>query len=284
MATTAATGAALDRLAALPGVSQAVERAREACTALRWHPAMRSHADQARAEATVRAAACSAALDGARLPLRLVRDSVVGRAHLPQDPTGSAVHAVVRAYLHAARLGTSWRRTPHQVLAGLHVAAAAGLLPDEALGRPRATGEPSLERAPSGTPSDDSVGGDVGERLAAVADLLAAPATAPVLLVAALAHAEIVVVRPFVAGNPTVARALARAVAVGGGLDPTGVAVWEAGWLSAGPGYPAALEAYATGGADGVGAWLVAAAEALVAGAAEGTAVCDAVLAGRLPQ
>jgi len=67
------------------------------------------------------------------------------------------------------------------------------------------------------------------------------------------------------------------------GLDPTGVVVWEAALLAAGPRYPLTLAQYAEGGADGVAAWLLLFAEAVVQGAGEGTAVCDAVLAGRLP-
>ena len=46
---------------------------------------------------------------------------------------------------------------------------------------------------------------------------------------AALTHAEIVTARPFTRGNGVVARALERAVVQAGGLDPTGVAVTEAG-------------------------------------------------------
>ena len=62
--------------------------------------------------------------------------------------------------------------------------------------------------------------------LAAV--LLAMPRL-PVVVAAAVVHAELATVRPFVRGNAVVARALDRAVVQAGGLDPTGVAVTEAG-------------------------------------------------------
>jgi hypothetical protein len=90
-------------------------------------------------------------------------------------------------------------------------------------------------------------------------------------------------VRPFVVGNGVVARALFRAIVVGRGLDPTGVAVPEAACAARGlPAYAAALNAYVTGTPDGLAQWLRYCAEAVQAGAAEGASVADAVLAGRL--
>ena len=85
------------------------------------------------------------------------------------------------------------------------------------------------------------------------------------------------------AGNGVVARALAHALVVGRGLDPMGVAVPEAAHLTDAGGYSAAAQAFATGTAEGVRTWLRHCAWAVVAGAGEGTAVADAVMAGRLP-
>ena len=123
----------------------------------------------------------------------------------------------------------------------------------------------------------------VPARLAGVADLLRTAGSLPVPVVAALAHAEIAVTRPFVRGNGLVARALERTVVAGAGLDPTGVAVPEAGYLAAGgTAYLGALAAYASGTPAGVALWLRHAGAALVTGAQEGERICDAVLAGRL--
>jgi hypothetical protein len=273
-----AMSAALDRLTALPGVDEAVAAARDACTELRWHPALRKRSAEARAEATIRAARCSAALDGARYPFDLIRDAARGAATLPDDPSGQVARGALRAVTEAGQLESAVSRTPSQVLARLHVAAAAGVVADDALGRPRIAGE---------VPGD---GGDVpapdgpalATRLASLAELLAAPPGAPALVVAAVAHGEVAASRPFVAANGVVARALARAVVVGRGLDPMGVVVWEAAHLDAGPRYGTALAAYASGTPDGIAHWLKHCAQAVVDGAAEGRAVCDAVLAGRL--
>jgi len=272
---------ALHRLHRLPGVAEGVGEAREACDRLRRHPAMRRRADEVRAEATVRAAHASAALDGARVDVDVVRAAFAGSpaadpesATSPpgRDAVGSSVRGAVRALAEAQRLGSGWASgapvVPMQALARLHLAAAAELVGEDVLGRPR-------REAP---------GDAVEARLESLASLLRAPADVPALLVAAIAHAEVVGASPFVAGNGVVARALARAVVIGRGLDPTGAAVWEAGLLAAGPQASAALAGYAGGKPAGVAAWLRCWAGAVVAGAAEGRSVADAVLAGRVTQ
>jgi hypothetical protein len=273
----------LHPLAALPGVADAVAEARQACEQLRWHPALRRRAAECRTEAGVRAARCSAALDGGRLPVELVRDAVRGARELPADPAGVVVRGAVRAHAEAERLtadggrlltGAFW-----QGLARLHVAAAAGLADAADLGRPRLAGEPP--RDVPGTPAPD--GAELHARLAALAGLVSAPGPAPVLVLAAVVHGELLAMRPFVTANGVVARAVFRALVVGRGLDPMGVAVPEAAQLSDAAGYAQAAAAYATGSADGVAGWVRHCAWAVVAGAGEGATVADAVLAGRLP-
>lgn len=271
----------LAQLAELDGVPQAVESARAACDTLRWHQALRNKGEQARAESSVRAVRCSAALDGARLPLELVRDAARGAGTLPDDGAGRVVRGALRAMSTTdTLLRGSWRQAPLQALASLHVAAAAGLVPDDELGRPRREGErpgdlPGLGPACAGR--------ELAARLDSVAHLIAGGSAAPALVVAAVVHAEVLTLRPFAAGNGVVARAMARLVVVGSGLDPTGVAVPEAAHLAEANGYAACAGGYLKGGPPGVLAWIEHCSRALVDGAAEGGAVCDAVHAGRLP-
>lgn len=257
---------ALLELVELPEVADGVDRAREACARLRWHPALRRRAEEVRAECTVRAAYASARLDGARREAADIRACFLGEDRLGTGPDADTARGAVRAVAEADRMARDWQagRPPAvpRMLSRLHVAAAAGLLPADALGRP-----------------DPAAAG----LLRGVAALLAAPSDAPALLVAALAHAELATGAPFAAGNGVVARAVARAAAVGRGLDPMAVAVWEHGLAQAGAPAVAALEGYASGRPEAVAAWLVTWSSAIVAGAAEGSAVADAVLAGRLP-
>ena len=273
---------ALHQLAALPGVPEAVDAARQACTELRWHQALRRRTAEARAETTARAARASAALDGAELPVDVVRDVLRGARPAPQDAVGRVVAGAVRATVEAHALGDVVRTAPLQALARLHTAAAADLVAADALGRPRQAGEVPQD-LPGPGPAPE--GQELADRLDALAGLLRAPGDVPALVVAALVHAEVMAVRPFVAGSGLVARALFRAVVVDRGLDPTGVSVPEAACLARGlPAYAAALNAYVSGTPEGVADWLVYTAEVVALGATEGRAVADAVLAGRLPR
>ena len=264
----------------LPGIPEAIDAAREACTQLRWHPALRRRTEEARAEATIRAARCSAALEGARFPVGLVRDVARGAGQFPDDAAGHLALGAVRVLSQAKALSSRLSRSPAQVLAGLHTAAAARLLPPEALGRPRTASEHPSDGI--GEPLDAPFGPSLTTRMSGIMDLLAAPSSAPALLVAALVHAEVLSARPFCAGNGLVARALARAVIIDRGLDPIGVVVWEAAHLDAGPAYGRSLIAYASGRPDGLVQWVRHCSGAIVSGASEGQAICDAILAGRL--
>ena len=273
---------AVTALAALPGVADKVDAAREACTRLRWHNALRRRIPEAAAESRVRGARASGELDGARLSLEIVRDLMRGAVtwHDDPDPVEQVMRGVIAATAETERLGPVVLNAPMQALARLHTAAAAGLVPDDELGRPRLEGEDCREFVEIG---DAPPAAEARERLARVVAVLANAAALPVPVVAALAHAEIVTARPFTRGNGVVARALERAVIQAGGLDPTGVAVPEVGHgTGGGPAYLGGLTAYARGDAPGVGLWLTHCCDAIVAGAEEGERIADAVLAGRL--
>ncbi|HSP60117.1 MAG TPA: Fic family protein [Ornithinimicrobium sp.] len=281
---------ALHQLADLPGVREGVDEAREACTRLRWHQALRRRIPEAAAESRVRGSTASAMLEGAEpagstLSARVVRDLVRGGLDLQEradDPVWRVLLGAVRATAATEHVGAAQLRAPAQVLAALHAAATGDLLPMSQVGRPRSVGEECLEWTELGPPPGPD---EVHERLADVHAVIASVVDggAPTLLAAAVAHAEIVTVRPFVTGNGVVARALERTMLHVGGLDPTGVAVPEVGHADrAGTDYRGALAAYATGGSDGVRLWLLHSAEGVRRAAAEGARIADAVLAGRL--
>lgn len=283
---------ALVALAALPGVQDAVDAARTACTQLRWHQALRRRIPEAAAESRVRGATASAMLEGAEPAgsegsLALVRDLMRGAlpwSDRPQDPVWSVLAGVVRATAATEPMGAAQLASPAQLLATLHTAATAGVLPEPQVGRPRTAGEPAEGEGTFGAAPQAS---ESAARLVLVHDLLGAVpgSRAPALVLAAVVHAELAVARPFVAGNGVVARAVERVVLRVGGLDPTGVAVPEVGHADkAGTDYRGALAAYASGERDGVRLWLLHCAQAVQRAAAEGTRIADAVLAGRLDQ
>lgn len=279
----------IDQLAALadlPDVRSRSDAAREACTRLRFHEALRRRIPEASAESRVRGAHASAGLDGAQLPVDTIRELMSGARPWPDDPDPAVqvVRGAVAATAESERVVSLVRSAPLQALARLHVAAMGHLLPPEQVGRPRIAGETSDELVDLGPAPDASL---VASRLAHLSEVVVAGAAAanriPAAVVAGLVHAEIAHVRPFVRGNGLVARAMERALVQALGLDPTGVAVPEAGHVAnGGPAYLGALAAYGQGSAAGVGLWLTQCADALVAGAVEGERICDAVRAGRL--
>jgi Fic family protein len=245
----------------LPGVAEAVAEARAAVDALRGHRVLRRYGEKVSAESALRGARASAALEGADLPLDVVRRTVQAGGRLPE-----AEDALVRGALRvAAAVGPmqdTWRRAPLQVLARLHTLAASGLAGSESLGRPRP--DPA-----------------VSARLTALGSLLTSPTDAPALVVAAVVHGELLSIGAFEQANGVVARATGRLVLVTRGLDPTAVSVPEVGHVELGAeAYARAAEGYATGGTDGVAGWVIHVARACMLGAREGVAVCEAIQRG----
>ncbi|MDQ6716612.1 MAG: Fic family protein, partial [Actinomycetota bacterium] len=207
----AALTARLALLTALPGVAEGAEAAREACTRLRFDEALRRRIPEAAAESRIRGAQASAALEGADVPLDRVRDHVRGALAWPDppDPVDSVLRGVVQATAETEHVTALVLRAPLQALARLHVAAMAGLLPSDQVGRPRQEGETSQELVDLGPAPSPA---EVAARLAEVAAMLTAAVDAPAVVVAGVVHAEIATIRPFVRGNGAVARAMERCI------------------------------------------------------------------------
>lgn len=275
--------AALAHLAELPEVAAASEEAREACTRLRWHEGLRRRTPEAAAESRVRGAWASAELDGARSSAAIVRDLMRGaRERSPQpDPAERVIHGAIGATAETEHVQALVRSAPRQALARLHTAAAAELVTDlDQLGRPRREDEDCGELTDLGPAPR---GAELRERLDGIVELMQGAGEAPALVVAAVVHAEIATVRPFVVGNGLVARAVERSLLSATGLDPTGVAVPEAGHGDeGGPAYLGSLTGYSVGGRDGVLLWLRHCGAAVVAGAAEGERIATSVRTGRI--
>lgn len=235
-------------LTGLPGVAAAVTGARDALVAVHNHPFNLRGWPSTAAEAGLRAARASAALEGA----------AIGSGDAVDDPT---LAGAVRVAEESGRLLGVWRTSPLQALARLHVLAAADLLPgdryDAELGRPR---------------PDEGV----AARLGLLADLVTGGTSVPAPVLVAVVHGELLALAPFPAGNGVVARAAARLTAVVSGLDPKGLAVPEVGHLRHAAEYRRAATAFGGGTRDGVTAWLLHCCAQWEAGAREGTSIADA--------
>ncbi|MBO3101837.1 Fic family protein [Cellulomonas sp. zg-ZUI168] len=266
-------------LLALPGVAEAVDRARVACEELRWHEAYRRRWREVRAEAGLRATRSSCEIEGVRVPLSQVRALATGGGDEPVVVGALRATALVERWMPALGDRGSVALPPlGQVLAQVHVAATSGWLPDAAVGRLRSTEKPGDLRGLGPAP--------VGDELAARIELLGRTvqaSTAPALVLAAVVHGELLALRPFAGGNGLVARATARLLLTVRGLDPTGSLVTEAAWAAALNPYLGAAAGFATGSPAGVAAWLAGYGDAVVTGAAQARTVADGVLAGSLP-
>lgn len=264
-----ATTDPLTVLVGLPGVAASVEAAREAVDRLRANPEMRRHGPQVAAESALRAARASAELAGAPVALDDLR---AGR--LPEGRAGLVLSGAVRVMAQVGESVDLWGRAPVQVLAALHLAAAAGSGSPDSLGRPRGHGAPPEEELPGLVPAP--LTGEVSARLDALGTVLSGRSQAPALVVAAIVHGELMTLRPFAFGNGLVARAASRLVLVNRGLDPGGVSVPEAGHVRLGvSSYVEALVGYATGSPQGMAAWICHCAAAVTAGAEEGDAAAE---------
>ena len=281
----------LAAVAALPGVAEAVAQARDAVDAARGHPVLRRRGPEVAAESALRGARASAALEGAVIELPALREAVrrgavasagqdsllvAGDSPLVAGADAGLIFGAVRVSAELASLAPTWRRAPLQVLARLHLLAAADLLEPDRLGRPRGPGDPGDPAFPARA---------VAARLDQLVRLLIAPTSAPALVVAAIAHGELLAIRAFPAADGLLARAVSRLLLSTRGLDPASIVVPEVGHLDMGPqAYAGALSGYVTGGTAGVAHWVVHCGAALVRGARETTDFCDDMRAGGAPR
>ena len=263
----------LATLAADPRVAAAVAAAREEIDALLWRRDIRSNAQAVALASVERGARDSAAIDGA--DVFAVDDSPMGRLLASSLVLTAEIPSQVEIF----------ERAPLQVIAHLHALVARGHVTDDLLGRPRsdadAAGSSSDQPVSSGGGrSDPSAAIDplhlgelppaaaVSARLTGLADLLTTPTEAPALVVAAIAHAEVAVLRPFAWGSGLISRALVRLVLASRGVDPSLFSIPELGILEQGrPAYVKALRSYATGTSAGVSDFLVWHATAVARGA-----------------
>jgi len=223
-------------LVSLEGVPSAYAAVRDGIDVMLRDRGLRRTSPETTAESLLRGAHASAVLEGSGSTLAEVRE---GRGdEVAQD--------AVRVSTELLSLAPLMDRSPSQALARLHALAAASL-PDDLRGRPRGT--------------------ESAARLRDIATLLTKPTDAPALLVAALIHAELVTAAPFASHNGVVARAAERLVLVSRGVDEKSLVVPEAGHLALRAAYESNLVGYGEGGAAGMHAWVLYAAEAFAAGA-----------------
>ena len=230
----------------LPGVAEGVADSRGAVDALLSNRALRRRSADVSAESSLRGAWASAWLAGVETELDDVRNGIG-----LDEPV---LQGALRANSAIGALADTWVRAPRQALARLHALAAADLADADRLGRP------------------------VGDtrRLDTLVDVLGIT-SAPAVIVAGVVHAELLSLDLFPPMSGIVARVATRLTLVERGLDPKSLVVVEAGHRELKAEYDAALVAYEHGD---VARWLRHFADAVVAGAREARAICEAIVRG----
>jgi hypothetical protein len=238
----------------LSGVAEASDRARDALGRAHRHRANLRGWPVTAAEAALRAARASSVLDGG--PVRL--EDLAEAARVGDPVFGGALRVAQALEGGGGPLIGVWQRAPLQALARLHMLAAADQADEDRLGRPRADAE-------------------VGPRLELLAGLATGRTRAPTPVVAAVAHGELLTLKPFGSADGIVARAVSRLVTIAGGLDPHGLGVPEVSWMRQPADYRDAARGFADGTPDGVGAWLVLCCRAMQAGAQEALSIAESL-------
>ena len=239
----------------LSDVVLAAADARAAVDRLLTSRVLRRQSAEVSVEAGLRDARASAALAGVDIPLEELRT---------QGSADPVVQGALRVSAELGGLRETFIRAPRQVLARLHVLAAADLTTPDQLGRPREGADTAA----------------VTRRLGALAELLSQPTKAPAVVVAAVVHGELLALRPFTEANGIVARGAARLVLLARGLDPKALTSPDVGHLELREEYTSAAEAYSTGGAAGLSAWVSHCCRAVEFGARDSLAICEALARG----
>jgi hypothetical protein len=245
----------LAAVAGIPAVGAAAAEARKSVDKLLTSRVLRRQSAEISVEAGLRSARASAALEGVDVTLEELRTS---------GSTDPIIQGALRVSAELGSLRETFIRAPRQVLARLHVLAAADLTTPDLLGRPRS--------------GDDAA--QVTRRLGALADLLAQSTKAPAVVVAAIVHGELLTLQPFVEANGLVARGAARLVLLSRGLDPKALTSPDVGHVELRDEYASSAIAYAEGGRDGLSEWVAHCCRALELGARDSLAICEALARG----
>ncbi len=223
---------AFAQLASDPRIADAVSRGTQLLDEFAWDRSMRNASDDFVTFMRRSCAYASAGLEGIALPSSAL-----------DEPDSSAMGRLANLSLvttaNADQLVNTFSHSPFQVWARLHSLNGD----DVERGTPRTHNDVNDVLHLGQLPDSSSV----MPRLTTLADLIV-NSSAPAVLVSALAHAEMAVLRPFVHGSYLLARVTGRLVLMSRSLDPRGLAGVEIGLFQHGrPAYAQSLRQYCSG-------------------------------------
>ena len=240
----------LSNLLKIESIDNAISSALKSIDELNWNRSFRNNKDLIPLARRISAYA-SAALEGANMP-----------ADPRQDPDDSPM-----GKLSAAALGvtaevdfqlTTFLKTPLQTWARLH----SFIEESDQRGRPRTNNE-VIDPLHLGSPLPYEL---IESRINNLVDLITT-SSAPAVLLAAIAHAELATIAPFNKGSQLIARATSRLILQSKNVDQLKLVMPEYGFYKIGRNsYAKALMAYQSGSIEGVSKWVELHSQALVFG------------------
>jgi hypothetical protein len=244
----------LQQLAQVPAIAEVCNASRKQIDDVQWNRELRKQDDSFTTYIRRMSGYATAALDGAVMaddPMREPDASAMG------DVANQGLAITAAADLEAA----TFMHSPMQVWARLH----SIIDQSQERGRPR-TSEESQDPLHLGPAIPADV---MHERLTQLAQTITV-SQAPAVLVSAITHAELAILRPFTHGSYLVARASVRMILAGKHVDEKTWSSPEFGMYSLGRArYVTALRAYSSGTIEGITElvrWHSSAIEAGIAG------------------
>lgn len=223
----------MTRATGLLGIAQAAAATRDAIDVVLGQRSVQTGASTLAARSVADGAMASAQMEGAD----------------PDQGDDPYLRGALRVTHEVGELSTLWLSAPLQVLARLHLLAAADLAAPDALGRPQ----------------DSTSARRLTGMVAEVARATGPGSSVPALVVAAFVHAE--AAEAFHPAGGLVGRAAERVVLRSSGVDQSGVLVPEVGHLGDAEGYLADRARLLTGTDVAVAIWVERCCRAYTAGA-----------------
>ena len=231
----------LSNLLLIDGIAAECDVTLKAIDELMWDRTIRRHKESLIPYTRRIAGFATAALDGAQMPKDPTMEPEV-------SPMGSLSEQGLLLTAEADLQTLAFKTEPLKVLARLHTFASN----DGDRGQPRTSNEIDDPLRIGNVPPHEVL----QERLAALVDLII-NSKAPVILIAAIAHAELATLRPFTHGSYLVARASTRLILAARDVDVDGLVMSEYGaFLMGRPAYVKAISAYQAGNAEGLALWI----------------------------
>ena len=249
----------LSNLLKIESINNSITLALKSIDELNWNRSVRNNKDLIPLARRISGYA-SASLEGANMPTD-------PRQEPDESPMGKLSNAALGITAEVDFQLATFLKTPLQTWARLHSFVEDG----ELRGRPRTNNE-VVDPLHLGSPLPHEL---IESRMNNLVELITT-SSAPALLVAAIAHAELATIAPFNKGSQLIARATTRIILQSRNVDQLKLVMPEYGFYKLGRNsYAKALIAYQAGSIEGVSKWVELHSQALVIGSTSSNLVTE---------